>query len=278
MNLIPSICLLVIIQCSKKNLYLNGDNVKEPNLSEVNDTEEAKDAIASASHKPQIAIIVTNLGLNAISTELALSLPKEVALGFLPYTTTLKSFVSKAHLEGHEIFMYLPFETKRYPNDDPGRLPLLISETEKENIHRMHQLLHTFSEYIGVYGAPNEIFTAYPDAIDGILSEIAKYKLKLLIGRTSDHRIVGGENSQLVIPTDVIIDAEPNIVSIKKQLDKLVTLAKNGKAAVGYANSYPVTIYTLKAWIATLEASGVEIVPVSRVITKGREENANIKQ
>ena len=230
-------------------------------LSNVEDTTNL------AHHaKPRISILVTNLGLNPLSTELALSLPKEVSLGFLPYTTSLKHLLQKAHENGHEIFMYLPFETKRYPDDSPGQLPLLLSLDDAENIHRMHTLLHSFDGYVGVYGIPSEVFTNNSSKNGAILGEIAGKKLKLLI---SNNIAPTGEMANLVISSDVIIDTEPTIPAIKKQLDTLVALAKSGKKAIGYAGSYPVTIYTLKAWLPTLEAMGIEVVPVTYTTSKG---------
>ena len=210
--------------------------------------------------KPRIAILVTNLGLNPLSTELALSLPKEVSLGFLPYTTSLKPFLTKAHENGHEIFMYLPFETNRYPDDSPGQMPLLLSLGDEENIRRMNSLLNSFDGYVGVYGAPNEVFTSNHNKVGVILGDISSKKLKLF---TSNDFVSKGEAVNLVISSTIIIDNEPNIPAIKKQLDSLVELAKSGKRAVGYAGSYPVTIYTLKAWLPTLESMGIEIVPVT---------------
>jgi polysaccharide deacetylase 2 family uncharacterized protein YibQ len=215
--------------------------------------------------KPRIAILVTNLGLNPLSTELALSLPKEVSLGFLPYTTSLKSMLHKAHENGHEIFMYLPFETKKYPDDSPGQMPLLLSLGDVDNIQRMHNILHAFDGYIGVYGAPNEIFTHNSDKVAAILAEVASKKLKLFVSSNSSFT---GEMANLVISSTVIIDAEPNIPAIKKQLDTLVELAKSGKIAIGYAGSYPVTIYTLKAWLPTLKEMGIEVMPVTSITSK----------
>lgn len=252
---------------SEGNSVMQQEVVGSNNLAS---DEKAKDsqAIGSVEEvmkpatniKPRIAILVTNLGLNPLSTELALSLPKEVSLGFLPYTTSLKPFLTKAHENGHEIFMYIPFETNRYPDDSPGQMPLLLSLGDEENIRRMNSLLHSFDGYVGVYGAPNEVFTSNHNKVGAILGEISSKKLKLF---TSNDFVSKGEAVDLTISSTLIIDNEPNIPAIKKQLDSLVELAKSGKRAVGYAGSYPVTIYTLKAWLPTLESMGIEIVPVT---------------
>lgn len=220
--------------------------------------------------KGRIAILVGNLGLNPLSTDLAVALPKEVSLGFLPYITSLRSSYVKALQEGHETFIYLPFETKRYPDDSPGQMPLLTSLDDEENIRRMYMLLDAFEGYAGVYGAPHEIFTNNSRKVGAILNELFSKKLKLL---TSNGLISSGEIENSIISCNVLIDQEPNIAAIKKRLDSLVAIALSGKTAIGYAGSYPVTIYTIQAWLPTLKELDIEIVPITQVGISGVRNN-----
>jgi polysaccharide deacetylase 2 family uncharacterized protein YibQ len=223
--------------------------------------------------RPKISILLTNLGLNKNSTELALSLPKEISLGFLPYTTSLKPMIEKAQELGHEIFLYLPFETQRYPMDSPGHMPLLLSGSDSENLHRLDILLKPFYGYVGVYGSYKEVFTSNSDKSFPIIDELKRRNLKLFIGRVNKDIILKGENSMNFVSTDIVIDREPNIASIKDNLDKLVKLAETNKYAVAYAEGYPVTIYTLKAWLPILEKKGIRLVPASHMM-----ENNNAQQ
>jgi polysaccharide deacetylase 2 family uncharacterized protein YibQ len=123
-------------------------------------------------------------------------------------------------------------------------------------------LLHSFEGCIGVYGSYKEIFTADLTKATPIINELRKRNLKLLIGRMDTSKDYYGENGDDIISSDIILDKEPNIAAIKENLDKLVEIAKTKKHAIAYAQGYPVTIYTLKAWIPTLEAQGIEIVPI----------------
>lgn len=223
--------------------------------------------------RPKISILMTNLGLNKNSTELALSLPKEISLGFLPYTTTLKPLIEKAKELGHEIFLYIPFETQRYPMDSPGHMPLLLSNSDAENIHRLDTLLKPFQGYVGVYGSYKEVFTSNSDKSLPIIDELKSRNLKLFIGRVNKDIIFTGERSVNFVSADIVLDREPNIASIKDNLDKLVKLAETNKHAIAYAEGYPVTIYTLKAWLPILEKRGIRLVPASHMM-----ENNNAQQ
>ncbi len=237
------------------------------------DKPDASVAVAK-NNKPKIAILLTNLGLNKISTELALSLPKEIALGFLPYTTTLKPLMQKAHELEHEIYIYLPFETKRYPMESPGHMPILLSLGNEENTARLSSLLKPFEGYKGVYGSYKEIFTADTSKLASVIDELRKRNLKLFVGRVNSDPILEGENGMSVVSANIVLDTEPNVASIKNNLDKLIELAQSNKYAVAYAQGYPVTIYTLKAWLPTLEEKGIELVSVSYMM---EEANNNVK-
>jgi len=237
------------------------DNVKDSKILGALEEQKQKPVV-----RPHISILVTNLGLNPLSTELSLSLPKEVGLGFLPYTTSLKPLFNKARENGHEIFIYLPFETAKYPDDSPGQMPLLLDSSDEENISNMNNLLNSYDGYVGVYGSVHEIFTNNSNKMGAILGEIASRKLKLFVNNKVRH---DGEMADVVISSTILIDAEPTVSAIKKQLDALVELAKAGKPAIGCADSYPVTIYTLKAWLPTLKSLGVEIVPITSMTYKG---------
>jgi polysaccharide deacetylase 2 family uncharacterized protein YibQ len=222
---------------------------------------------------PKITILLTNLGLNKNSTELALSLPKEISLGFLPYTTSLKPLIEQAQELGHEIFLYLPFETQRYPMDSPGHMPLLLSNSDAENVNRLDTLLKPFHGYAGVYGSYKEVFTSNSDKSFPIIDELKRRNLKLFIGRVNKDTIPRGEQYMNFVSADIVLDREPNIASIKDNLDKLVKLAETNKYAVAYAEGYPVTIYTLKAWLPILEKRGIRLVPASHMM-----ENNNAQQ
>ena len=108
--------------------------------------------------KPKIALIITNLGLNRKSTELALTLPSECALGFLPYTKTLKPLLNKAQNKGHEIYLYLPLQTTQ-SSDNHGKHALTTSLPPEEMALRLHLILNSHIKYDGVYSNYKEVFT-----------------------------------------------------------------------------------------------------------------------
>lgn len=229
---------------------------------------------------PKIAILLTNLGLNQNSTELAVSLPPEISLGFLPYTSSLKPLYSHAKEMQHELFIYLPFETKDYPSDFPGHMPILKDLSDEENIKRLNALLNVFEGYQGVYGSHKEVFTKDSLKFLPLIDELNQRDLTLFLGRVGSEEKFKGEKNISTVSADIVLDLEPNVSSIKNNLDKLIEIAEQKKTAIAYAEGYPVTIYTIKAWLPMLKSKNIKLVPVSYILKdqKRREENASRQQ
>lgn len=229
--------------------------------------------------EPKIAILITNLGLNQNSTELALSLPSEVSLGFLPYTSNLKNLFTQAKDLHHELFVYLPFETQNYPSDFPGHMPILKDLSDEENVKRVNALLNVFEGYQGVYGSHKEVFTKDSLKSLPIIDELNQRDLTLFLGRVGAEEKFKGEKNTKTLSADIILDLEPNVTSIKENLDKLVDIAQKNKSAIAYAEGYPVTLYTLKAWLPMLKQKNIKLVPVSYILKdqtrRGRNAEGN---
>jgi hypothetical protein len=250
--------------------YLNLENTYTQNSNDIYDNARAS--------RPKIAILVTNLGLNHNSTELALSLPKEIALGFLPYTKKLKPLFKKARDLEHEVFIYVPFETEKYPMDFPGHLPILKNLTIDENIYRLNSHIADFPGILGIYASYKEAFLSDFSKSMPLISELNQKHLSLFFGKAAGNKEFTGERYIKTYDADIILDQEPNIASIKVNLDKLVALAKKNNQAIAYAESYPVTIYTLKAWVQNLDKLGIDLVPVSQITknyTSNHESDSN---
>jgi polysaccharide deacetylase 2 family uncharacterized protein YibQ len=215
---------------------------------------------------PQISIIVTNLGLNRRSTELALSLPKQIALGFLPYTKSLKPLLNKAQNKGHEIYLYLPMQTSQ-SEDNPGRYSLMRNLPLEENEVRLNVILNSHAKYDGVYSNFKESFTADKKSSEAILDQLNDIGLIFVLGKNYENNLPRHiKSNNNIIATNIIIDLEPDKEIIKKELDKLIKIAKSEGTALGYAQGLILTIEMLRDWVPLLEKQGVKLVPISELL------------
>lgn len=242
---------------------------KQVNLQDDEDDKKIQEKNKSrpAGQKSKLTILVTNLGTSKELTESAINLNKNFTLGFSAFTTSLKRYFIQALDRRFEVFIYLPFEPKDYPISDPGPYAMLTRYETLKNLNIMKSILSEFNGSKGVYGNTREIFTSNKEAFLPLLKSIDDRNMSIIIGNTSQK----GHNSFMqeyknFINADIIIDmiADENV--IKNNLKKLELLALERGDAVGYVNTYPITLKILAEWQKTLEEKGIELTPATKLI------------
>lgn len=215
---------------------------------------------------PKISIIVTNLGINKTITEKAVKLPKSITLGFLPYTFNLKPLFQQSIDNGYDVLIYLPFEPKNYPTNDPGPNGILFENTAEKNLNIVKAMIASFPGARGIYGNVRETFTSKKDSFAPILEYLLGQNFIVLLGRgigNDSDKYLGSTIN--VMDPDIIIDLIPNKEAIERSLTDLVNHAKKTGHAIGYVNTYPLTIDTLMEWISRHDNVDCQIVPISQI-------------
>ena len=218
--------------------------------------------------QPYVAIILTGVGLNQARTEAAINdLPLNISLGISPYARDISTVAREAREMGHEVFLQLPMEPKNFPLSDPGPRALLTSLSEGENLVRLEWLLARFPGYAGLVSHEGSKFGSMDSAIRPVIEFISRSGLMYVEGSNSG---VASYGAQLAANAEspnavgnVIIDEVPSRRQIDARLADLVKIAKTEGAAIGFAQSYPVTIQRLKNWAFRLRRQGVVLAPVS---------------
>lgn len=254
------------------NLLAQASENKQQDSSALlkKDKNESSATSIKAKSRPKISIIITNLGLNRKSTELSLTLPNKLALGFLPYTKTLKPLLEEAHKLGHEVYLYLPLQTGS-DSDNPGKYALKADLALEENAIRLNMLLFSHTKYNGIYSSFKEVFTDNLQNSSFIFDQLDEQGLIFIMGKGKTNKVSPHFKSHNnIVPVNLVLDEESDKDSIKNKLDQLVKLAeKNGKA-LGYSQGFTITIAMIKDWIPTLEEKGIEIVPVSEILKENQ--------
>jgi uncharacterized protein len=224
---------------------------------------------AKASAKPRVAILVANLGITpALAQAAIMSLPAEIGLGFSPYGTDLARLTSAARAGGHEVWVGIPMQPRRYPAIDPGKNTLLVGVSATENIRRFDwALAQVPGPRTGFYNMMGSAFTADGAALRPVLLAAGKQSLFFLDaksgGDTQGPKIAAGAGVRAALASG-FLDDDPAQLAAK--LAALVKTAKASGAAVGLVEPDTATFAALASWRDTLAAEGVELVPVSNII------------
>ncbi|MDX1917007.1 MAG: divergent polysaccharide deacetylase family protein [Rickettsiaceae bacterium] len=213
----------------------------------------------------KIAIFISNLGGNQSILESALALPGDFTFGFSGLGNSTNNAFETLIKSGKNVLIYLPFGSKDYPVANLGPYEILESQGTDTNIQIIDKLIELYPGIKGVYANSRESFSAKKQNIEPIIDTISHKNLTIVLARQitpSDEYLA---NKQNVIFCDQIIDQESTTSGIKTSLAELVAIAKKKGYAVGYANTYPITLKLLSDWVKDLPNLKIKIVPLTEL-------------
>ena len=223
---------------------------------------------------PRIAIVIGGLGIGATNTSDAIKrLPGPITFAFLPYGADIERQIALARGGGHEVLLQVPMEPFDYPDNDPGPQTLLTSLDASQNVDRLQSLMARARGYVGVANFMGSRFSASEQALAPVLRETAKRGLIYFDDGSAPRSLAGqiaGGSSLPFAKSDVAIDTVPSAAEIDRALGRLEALARERGSAIGMANALPITIDRIARWAKAAEARGVQLVPITAVVTKTR--------
>ncbi len=219
-----------------------------------------------------VGLMITGLGLSRAATIAAIrKLPAEVSLVFEPYAPDLEDWLLRARLSGHEVFVALPMESGKFPNEDPGPLALTTTVQVAENLKRLRAVLASFGGYVGVVSTMGSKFSTADGQLKPMLQEIKSRGLMFVDatrGSKSSAPTLAAEIDLPVVKNNVLLDEPPASGTIQRNLRNLESFVSKNSTAIAMARPYPVSIHQIQAWIATLAEKKMVLVPVSSLVGK----------
>jgi hypothetical protein len=238
-------------------------------------TDYAGDADrVKASKMPVVSIVIGGLGVGAAkTTDAIMKLPPAVTLAFTPYGSDPEKLAERARAQRHEILLQIPMEPYDYPDNDPGPQTLLTSLTSDQNLDRLYWHLSRLQGYAGIANFMGARFVATDTAMTPIIREAAKRGLGFFDDGAAPRSVAAVQAGIQAMPfakADVTIDAVPTAGEIDRALAKLESLARERGFAVGTASALPISIDRIAAWVKTLDARGIMLVPLTTAMLKSR--------
>lgn len=222
--------------------------------------------------RKKVAILVTGLGLSRAATRAAISkLPPEVSLVFSPYAEDLGTWIFRARRAGHEAYVRLPMESKKFPLEDAGPLALSTSVQMSENMQRLNTVLGSFGGYVGVVSLMGSKFVTAEDQLRRILGVLKKRGLMLVDFGETESAALTTISSEIKLPVarvDLVLDEKPYKKLIDIKFLKLEDMMKSRNAAVATVKPYPSSLERLVVWAKSLKNKDLYLVPVSAIAGK----------
>jgi len=218
---------------------------------------------------PLVAIIVDDLGADLAMLQDFLDLQLNFTAAVLPNVPHARAVAELAHADGREVLLHIPMEPKDYPTVDPGEQALMVDLSTAEVQHRLRGYLQTVPWVVGANNHMGSRFTESREGMKGVLHILKDQGLFFVDSRTTADSVAIAEAERMEIAhaeRDLFLDNDINEEAIRRQIRKLIDIAKEQGSAIGICHPHPETCAALKKEVPSFVAAGVKLVAVSALI------------
>lgn len=224
---------------------------------------------------PSIAIILDDMGYERSRGEVALSLPAGVTYAFLPRAPHTQDLAALARGQGREIMLHLPMQAMSGRAVDPGGLHMDMLEHQFSQT--LEQDLAALPDAVGVNNHMGSLLTRHPGAMAWLMHRLAEHGgLYYVDSRTHRATVAEQQARESGLPTsrrDIFLDNKVDDQAIAEQFQRLLRKARRQGSAIAIGHPYPETIAVLRRELPKLKALGIELRPVSAVITQQQRQS-----
>jgi polysaccharide deacetylase 2 family uncharacterized protein YibQ len=224
----------------------------------------------SARHKnPQVAIILTDVGLNKTWTDHILSSTnKNITLVFNPYSSNLKEQMQQAVDAGFQTLIGIPMEPYNYPNTDPGTYTLLTGVNAEENIQKLKILIDQIPAKSGIIGTYGSRFAASAKDLEPVLRFIKASEKSFIDHNPTLHSQIQSICKDINLPCVQIDRTLPNPNNLNNKEEFIKIMIQNAKENGMIVLSVPaIPAYTnqLQEWLDTFGKNDIKLVTIAEL-------------
>ncbi len=222
-----------------------------------------------ATGRPQIALIIDDLGYDYHIAEQFLGLDATLTFAVLPFSPYQTRIAQSARSHGFEIMLHLPMEPVEYPRIDPGLGALLTDMTPDELIGQLRANIDSLPMAVGVNNHMGSRLTAASDRMKQVFTILKKRNLYFIDSRTTAQTQCENSARLLQVPfshRDVFLDHQASPDAIRQQIKRLLAIAAQNGHAVGIGHPYAITVDTLRDMLPLIKQQ-VELVPASAIVS-----------
>ena len=217
--------------------------------------------------KIYIAIILDDLGNNDALGMQAISLLGAVTYAVLPHTPHGERLAVLAYKSGKEVMLHAPMSNLgQHPLGEGGLTPLL---TEEEFTASLLRSIAAVPFAKGVNNHMGSELTGSRLQMQWLMRELKLQGLYFVDSVTTAHSVAPEIAGEFAVPNlrrHVFLDNQATHENIDFEFKRLLAIARSKGSAVGIGHPYPETLAYLEQALRTLEAEGIELITVSRML------------
>lgn len=247
-----------------------------PSLSRLPAWERLALAMPDPGGRPMIAVVIDDLGLDRKRTDRAVRLPGPLTLSFLTYAEDLDGQTAAARAAGHELLLHVGMEPTG-ADVDPGPNVLRVGDSPGEIRRRLAWGLDRFRGFVGINNHMGSKFTADPEGMRVVMSELGTRGLLFLDSRTTPGSVasaVAGEFGVPVAVRNVFLDNVNHVQAVTARLAQVEALAWEQGHAIAIGHPRDATLAALSRWLPSMQEKGLVLAPLSAIVRKGLRREA----
>lgn len=221
------------------------------------------------TNSPCIAIIIDDMGYDSKMAESISHIDKNITISILPGSPYARQIANALHVRGTQILLHLPMEPIQYPSVNPGFGTILSDMTPDEIINVLTKNLEDVPYVSGVNNHMGSRLTTLAPQMQQIFRFIKEKRLFFIDSLTSNQSVcrkIAGLTELSFASRDIFLDNIKDKVYIKKQLKKLIHIARQSGSSIAIGHPYEETYLVLKEEMPNLRKK-IRIVPVSELVT-----------
>ncbi|MFQ5480167.1 MAG: divergent polysaccharide deacetylase family protein [Thermodesulfobacteriota bacterium] len=222
-----------------------------------------------SSPAAKVAILIDDMGGSITRLNEILSIGSPITISVLPHLKHSREVSRIAALSGHDVLVHLPMEPKNSAVNHAGRGVLLTAMTGPLITKTVIEDLQSVPDAIGANNHMGSRFTENEAGMRTVFTVLKERGLFFVDSRTTSASIgprLAADTGIRHAERDVFLDNERDVNYIDGQLKILVDIARKRGSAIAIGHPYPETLAALQEMIPLMEASAIEVVPVSELI------------
>jgi len=222
-----------------------------------------------AVNKAYISIIIDDLGYRLHDDLRAVALPGPIVCAIMPHAPYSAELAQIAFQQGKDVILHQPLEALQ-KNEFLGPGALTLDMTEKEFLDTFDSNMKSVPHLIGINNHMGSLLTQHPGAMTWLMGSIKRNGLIFIDSITSDNSVaaaIAHEENVPYLERDIFFDNVQNTTAIRRQFDKLISIARIRGTAVGIGHPYPETMDVLSRAIQELDPERVQLVGLKSLHT-----------